>query len=345
MSVTWGSVWNRRPVLAVGGFALLVVSAMMVQTSLRSRGSAPTIVPMEERARQAAPLRASTPPMISSESQLAVVDKAPSGTVGGVPGGVSGRVMGDTVNVTSGPVDRKIVRTGSMELTVSSPADAVEKIRTYAEGLGGYVESAQVNSSQNAPSASITIRVPAARFEDAKSHLRTLAAHIDNERMDAQDVTKEYVDLEARIHNLRAEEAQYLVIMKSATKVEDMLDVSEHLSQVRGEIEQAQAEFQTLSKQTEMVAISISLRVPLPPESFALSWQPMRRIRMAWHDTLEGLADYGLNMVATILYLPVLLLWVGTILVGIILAWRTVQWTGRKFFAWPKTEVPSQPAV
>jgi hypothetical protein len=296
---------------------------------------------MEVSAPQAAPSTA----LMSSERRLAIADKAPSGTAGGVPGGISDHLMGDTVNVTSRPLDRKIVRTGSMELTVSSPADAVEKIRAYTEGLGGYVESAQVNSSQNAPSASITIRVPAARFEDAKSQLRGLASRIDNERTDAQDVTKEYVDLDARIHNLRAEEAQYLVIMKSATKVQDMLDVSEHLSQVRGEIEQAQAEFQTLSKQIEMVAISISLRVPPPPESFVLNWQPMRRIRMAWHDTLEGLADYGLNMVATILYLPVLLLWVGTIILGIILAWRTAQWVGRRFLAWPKTETPSQPVV
>ena len=343
MSVTWGSLCNRRPIVAVGGFAALVVLAAIMQNSLRSRESSSPMATIEAGAPQAAP--ATAPRLMSSERRLAVADKAPSGVVGGIPGGSFDHLMGDTVNVPSGTLDRKIVRTSSMELTVTSPADAVDKIRAYTEGLGGYVESAQVNSSQTSPNASITIRVPAARFEDAKSQLRKLAARIDNERTDAQDVTKEYVDLDARIHNLRAEEAQYLVIMKSATKVQDMLDVSEHLSQVRGEIEQAQAEFQTLSKQIDMVTITISLRLAPPPESFALSWQPMRRIRLAWRDTLEGLADYGLNMVATILYLPVLLLWVGTIILGIILAWRIVQWAGRRLFSWPKAMAPNQPAV
>jgi hypothetical protein len=241
------------------------------------------------------------------------------------------------------PSDRKIVRTGTMDLTVTNPADAAEKIRAFAEAYGGYIESAQVNSNQEFPTASITIRVPASRLEDAKTQLRKLAAHVDAERADAQDVTKQYVDLEARIHNLRAEEAQYLVIMKSAVKVQDMLDVSEHVSQVRGEIEQAQAEFQTLSKQVEMVAISISLHVPPPAENFAFTWQPMRRIRMSVRDTLEGLADYGLNMISTILYLPILLLWVGTILLGTVLGWRVIRYTGRRLFAWPKPAAPSGP--
>lgn len=69
------------------------------------------------------------------------------------------------------PADRKIVRTSCMELIVASPADVAEKIRAFAESLGGYVETAQISSSQDSPSATITIRVPAAQLEDAKTEL------------------------------------------------------------------------------------------------------------------------------------------------------------------------------
>ncbi|PYX85220.1 MAG: hypothetical protein DMG68_18470 [Acidobacteria bacterium] len=55
------------------------------------------------------------------------------------------------------------------------------------------------------------------------------STRIETEKTDANDVTKQYVDLQAQIHNLRTEEAQYLSIMKSAAKVPDMLDVSEKL--------------------------------------------------------------------------------------------------------------------
>src|SRR4029077_20566594 len=103
----------------------------------------------------------------------------------------------------SSPADPKpkIVRTSSMELTVTSPAEAAEKVRAFAESLGGYVESAQISSSEGTPTATLTIRVPAAHFEDAKANLRSIAAHVDSEKTDAQDVTKQYVDTEARIRN------------------------------------------------------------------------------------------------------------------------------------------------
>lgn len=57
------------------------------------------------------------------------------------------------------------------------------------------------------------------RFEDGKAEIRKFAARIESEKTDATDVTKQYVDLQARIRNLRAEEAQYLTIMRSAGKV------------------------------------------------------------------------------------------------------------------------------
>ena len=59
-----------------------------------------------------------------------------------------------------------------------------------AEGLGGYVESLQINADQGAPTANMTIRVPAARLEDAKAEFRKLAIRIDNEQSNASEVTK-----------------------------------------------------------------------------------------------------------------------------------------------------------
>jgi hypothetical protein len=186
-------------------------------------------------------------------------------------GSVSNRTAlagGPSTNTSrpSASFDRKIVRTGSLQAVVKSPSAAAEQLRVLAEGLGGYIENLQINADQGAPTANLTLRVPAAHLEDAKAAFRKLALHIENEQSNASDVTKSYVDLEARIRNLRAEEAQYLAIMRRATKVDDMLQVSEKISSVRGEIEQQQAEFATLSKQVETVALTIYLRAqPVAP--------------------------------------------------------------------------------
>lgn len=257
-------------------------------------------------------------------------------------GGASGQlkaIAGEAPSPSSPSVtfDRKIVRTGSLQAVVKSPADAAEKVRIMAEELGGYVESLQINADQGTPAANITIRVPAARLEDAKAWFRKLALRIDIEQSNASDVTRQYVDLEARIRSLRAQEVQYLAIMKSATKVKDMLEVSEKLSEVRGEIEQQQAEFATLSKQVETVALNIALRAE-PTAPAAAHWRPLYEMQLAAREALDGLTSYVTTMMAVILEIPVVLLWIATIVLGAAGSWRLLRWVARVFFAYPKQQ-------
>jgi hypothetical protein len=138
--------------------------------------------------------------------------------------------------------------------------------------------------------------------------------------------------MEARLRNLRAEEAQYLTIMKSAYKVEDLLQVTEKLSEVRGQIEQQQAEFQTLSKQVETVAITISLRTLADAQVFGLNWRPLYHLKIAARDGLEAMADYANTMAAILFYVPVILAWSLTILLAAVAGWRLLRWTGNRFF-------------
>ena len=246
--------------------------------------------------------------------------------------------------VPAASADRKLVRTGSLELTVNSPADVAEQIRRLAESMGGYLESAQIGGTKDAPTADITIRVPATHFEDAKARIRGLAARVESEKTDATDVTRQYVDMQARLHNLRAEQVQCLTIMKSAFKVDDLLQVAEKLSEVRGEIEQQQAEFQTLRKQVETVAISISLRTLADTEVFGLNWRPLYQLKLGLRNGLAALGDYAATMAAILFYVPVILAWGLTILCAAVVGWRLFRWTARRFFAWPTAAGPQKAA-
>ena len=60
---------------------------------------------------------------------------------------------------------------------------------------------------QNATAGTLTIRVPAARFEEARAEIRKLGLRVESEKIDAQDVSRQYVDQDANLRNLRAEEA------------------------------------------------------------------------------------------------------------------------------------------
>jgi len=144
-----------------------------------------------------------------------------------------------------------------------------------AQRLGGFLVTSSTTGAEGAPFASLTIRVPASRFEEAGAEIRKMGLRVESERVEAQDVTKQYVDMDAHLRNLRAEEAQYLSIMKRANTVKDTLEVSEQLSNVRGQIEQQQAEFEALSKQVETVAIAISVHSEAEAQVFGLRWRPL----------------------------------------------------------------------
>jgi hypothetical protein len=228
-------------------------------------------------------------------------------------------------------LERQVVSTCSLELTVSSPSQTAEEVRLLAEKLEGYLENAE-SGGQASTQASITIRIPATQLESAKAEIRRLAVRIESEKTEAVDVTKRYVDMQARLRNLSAEEAQYLQILKSAIKVQDMLDVTGKLSDVRGQIEQQQAEFQALSRQVAMASISISLHLPTDTEVMGIHWRPLYQMKLALRDGLNALADYATAMMAVIFILPAVLLWTATILLGVFLSWRILRWVARLFF-------------
>jgi hypothetical protein len=229
--------------------------------------------------------------------------------------------------------ERKIVRTSSIDMLVQHPAATADKIRALAESLGGYLVSTNAGG-ESAATGMLTVRVPTERFNEARAEIRKLGLSVEAEKIEANDLTRQYVDQDASIRNLRAEEAQYLAILKQANTVKDMLAVTERLSEVRGQIEQQQAEFNALSRQVETVAITISLRTEAETKVFGLNWRPVYQLKLALRDGLESLANYATAMVSILFYLPAVLLWVGTILAAIVASWRVTRWVGVRWFGW-----------
>ena len=124
--------------------------------------------------------------------------------------------------------------------------------------------------------------------------------------------------------------------------MKDTLDVSEKLSAVRGQIEQQQAEFAALSKQTETVAIQVTLGTEVEARIFGLDWRPLYQVKMALRDGLDGVASYASTMTAVLFLLPAVALWLATLAAGGAITWRLLRWVARRWFGWTKTETPVQ---
>ena len=160
--------------------------------------------------------------------------------------------------------DRKIVRTGSIKMEVSDISKSQADITDIAGQAKGYVVSSIQRAEQEEPTGYISIRVPAGSFNDVMQKLRALATKVTYENTNSQDVTEQYMDLEAQLKNYQATEAQYLELLKKADNVKDILEVQRELSNVRGNIERVKGKMQYLERTSDMSLIEITLAKSRP---------------------------------------------------------------------------------
>ena len=203
--------------------------------------------------------------------------------------------------------DRQIIKTGQISIEVPDVAVAASEVRTMATALGGYIGGSQAGTLDER--ATLTLRIPADRFEDALARLREIDGTLLSETTNEEDVTAVAVDLEARLDNLRASETQYRALLERATDIEDVLAVQTRLDGVRGEIEQYQAQLNSLTRQTDMATLTVALvPEPSPITTTSEEWNPGRTVDEALASLLtigQGLFNGAIWFV--IVWLPILL--------------------------------------
>jgi hypothetical protein len=171
-------------------------------------------------------------------------------------------------NVQNQPVaiERKIVRNADLQLESEKPDEAQQKITAIAESKGGFVvESQQSTSDQRSATrdtVTMTVRVPAEKFGEALGEIYKTVSRVVVETVKSDDVTEEFIDIEAQLKAKKSLEAQFLEIMKRANTVEDALDVQRQLAEVRGEIEKIEGRKRFLENQAALSTIKIRIQKP-----------------------------------------------------------------------------------
>jgi Domain of unknown function (DUF4349) len=197
---------------------------------------------------------------------------------------------------TSGPISRlgapedRIVKTGSVTIQVASIDDSVARATDQIHALGGWLAGSDRTTTTASGLASVTYRVPVARFEDALAAMRKLGTKVLGEHSDSASVGSQIVDLQARIDNLKASEKAIQAIMDKATAIADVLTVQQRLADVQGQIEELTAQVQGLSDQSAYSTLTVILEVqavdpspsPSPtPSASAVAWSAGEQFNQA----------------------------------------------------------------
>ena len=231
------------------------------------------------------------------------------------------------------PADKKIIRNGSLSMQVEKAEESAGAIQSIAIKYGGSVDNSNIYEvSDGVKSGNIVIRVPADKFDSVMTEVKKLALKVTNENVSSSDVTAQFVDLEASLKNMKAEEIQYQQIMAKATKIQDILDVSSRLADVRGRIERTQGQMNYLSRQVSMSTISVYLTAQAEVEVFGIVWRPLTVLKQALKSLIADLAGFVDYLIYLLFKLPVLILRLALFAFILWIIWKVGKWVKRKLF-------------
>lgn len=179
-------------------------------------------------------------------------------------------------------VQRLIVKTAEFRILVETVEGVEPKLQKKVEELGGFIVRAEKSGSGDQASLTFTFRVPAERFDEAVMAVEALAKRVDYRKIGGEDVTEEYVDLDAQLRNLEATRNRLLGFLEKAVRVDDALEVNRALTDIQGQIERIQGRMKYLRQSAALSTVTVTFypesKTPVVEEG---AWRPAEVARRA----------------------------------------------------------------
>lgn len=182
---------------------------------------------------------------------------------------------------------RRVIRTCQVAIEVERFDAAASRLIAIAEGAGGFVADSSYSDEGGIPRGTFVLRVPAARFSDVVAQIEKLGT-VQRRQTSGQDVTEEFIDLEARVRNLTRQEARLLALMDRATKIPDLLAIEGEVARVRGEIERLTGRLRFLANKVDLATVQAEVsQKPKKPGGFWDFERAMERVKAAFLNTVQ----------------------------------------------------------
>ena len=160
---------------------------------------------------------------------------------------------------------RQVISTAEITLSVSVVQTAIDQTQSAVVGMGGFVERLSSSGGPRRQRANMTIRVPQAQFFSAISRIEALGV-VQSRNLGAEDVSAQFIDLEARLRSSLGEEESLLGLLERTQSVAEVLAIERELFRVRAEIERAQGQLNYLERRVDLATIDLTL-VPLDDQA------------------------------------------------------------------------------
>lgn len=234
----------------------------------------------------------------------------------------SGNDSKSIVQANSASAERKVIYTAHLDVIVANFSEAEKKVTDIVRNENGYIVSSNIHRDDNEnKSGHLTVKIPQAKFDTFLKDIDELSVEVKNQAIQGEDVTEEYVDLNARLKAKQDVKERLETFLKDATTTKDLLAVSEQIGNVQEEIEQLEGRLNYLKNQTDFSTVTISmtersLKVGELGSKEQNTWVRAKQLLVS---TINGIISVASGIVVVLIGLSPIFIPVVVIIVGIFL--------------------------
>lgn len=220
--------------------------------------------------------------------------------------------------------DRLVVQNSYLSLLVKNVSQTLKSINNYVSSIDGYMVNTNLSNPEEAASATITLRLPTKKLDEALEHFRTLAVKVTSENLEGYDVTDQFVDNEAKLSVLNSNLARFKEIMSQAKEISDILRIQQEIFNLQSQIDGIKGQNNYLEQTAKLAKVTLYLST----DEFSLPYAPSEswRPEVIFKTAVRSLVGNIRNVASLAIWLVVYsVVWIPALLLILFLRKRKIQ--------------------
>lgn len=216
--------------------------------------------------------------------------------------------------------NRLVVKESSMSMVVADVRQTSDQIIEQAKSAGGYMVTSSLTNPEEAPFATVIVRLPSDKLRPSLDYFRSLGIKVTSENILGTDVTDQYVDIQARLSTLEKTKAKFEEIMAKAAQVQDILNVQRELVSLQDQIDSLKGQQRYLEQTAKLAKITVYLST----DEFALPYAPSDHFRpeVIFKQAIRSLVSNLRNLAGMAIWVFVYgIIWIPLVVIAF-LVWR-----------------------
>lgn len=207
------------------------------------------------------------------------------------------------------PIETKIIKTGNLRFETNELQVTYNQLTATVKKHSATIQNDNEGKNYESLYRNITVRVPTQHFDSFLADISKGVNYFDRKEISSQDVTEEYIDIDARLKAKKILEARYLELLKKAKKVSEMLEIETQLSAIREEIEAKEGQLRYMQSRVSMSTINIEFYKTVAAETGVTASYGTK----IWNAIKSGFNGISSFFIGLLQLWPFILILVGTI--------------------------------